>query len=101
MNAFTIDADNNITIHPTRKAARETDGGVFDTAETLAELIGPDNKRLVEIWNSLTGVTPVNRSSSTKLWCETIPLLSKTANQFELSTEAPTSAADQSDSQKT
>jgi hypothetical protein len=64
MNAFTIDADNNITIHPTRKAARETDGGVFDTAENLAELIGRDNKRLVEIWNSLTGVTPVKRFTS-------------------------------------
>jgi hypothetical protein len=65
MNAFTIDTDNNITVHATRKAARETGAPVFDTAENLAELIGPDNnKRLVEIWNSLTGVTPVKKFTS-------------------------------------
>jgi hypothetical protein len=64
MNAFTIDADNNITVHVTRKAARQTGAGVFDTAENLAELIGPDNKRLVEIWNSLTGVSPVKKFAS-------------------------------------
>src|SRR5277367_3383607 len=64
MHAYTIDADNNITVHPTRKAARETGAGVFDTAENFAELIGPDNKRLVEIWNSLTGVTPVSKFTS-------------------------------------
>ncbi|MGA2716066.1 MAG: DUF3489 domain-containing protein [Bryobacteraceae bacterium] len=64
MNAFTIDSDNNIAIHDTAKAARETGADVFDTAENLAELIGPDNKRLVEIWNSLTGVTPVKKFAS-------------------------------------
>jgi hypothetical protein len=64
MNAFTIDSDNNITVHATSKAARETGAGVFDSAENFAELIGPDNKRLVEIWNSLTGVTPVKKFTS-------------------------------------
>jgi hypothetical protein len=64
MNAFTIDADNNITVHATKKAARQTGAGVFDSAENLAELIGQDNKRLVEIWNSLTGVAPVKRFTS-------------------------------------
>ena len=64
MNAYTIDADNNITVHATRKAARETGAGVFDTAENLAELIGEDNKRLVAVWNSLTGVTPVKKFAS-------------------------------------
>jgi hypothetical protein len=64
MNAFTIDSDNNITVHATRKAARETGAGVFDTAQNLAELIGPDNRRLVAIWNSLTGVTPVKKFTS-------------------------------------
>src|SRR5579871_2224451 len=64
MNVFTIDADNNITIHATKKAARETGAGVFDTAENFAELIGPDNKRLIEIWNGLTGVTPVKKFTS-------------------------------------
>lgn len=64
MNTFTIDADNNITVHATRKAARDTGAGVFSTAENLAELIGPDNKRLVAIWNSLTGVTSVKKFTS-------------------------------------
>src|ERR1035438_3950461 len=61
MKAFTIDTENNITVHASRKAARETGLGVFATEEQLAELIGPDNKRLVEIWNGLTGVTPVTK----------------------------------------
>jgi Protein of unknown function (DUF3489) len=64
MNAFTIDAENHITIHPTRKAARDSGAGVFDTAENLAELIGEDNKRLVDIWNGLTDVTPVRKFAS-------------------------------------
>jgi hypothetical protein len=64
MTAFTIDSDNNIAVHATRKAARATGAGVFDTAENFAKLIGPDNKRLVEIWNGLTGVTPVRKFTS-------------------------------------
>jgi len=64
MHAFTIDTDNNITVHVTSKAARETGAAVFDTAETLAELIGLGHQRLVEIWNSLTGVTPVKKFNS-------------------------------------
>jgi hypothetical protein len=73
MKTFTIDAENNITLHPSRKAARDTGAGVFATEEQFADLIGPDNKRLVEIWNSLAGVTPVakfaNRSVATaRIW---------------------------------
>src|SRR5258708_182380 len=73
MKTFTIDADNNITVHSSRKAARETGAGVFATEEQLADLIGPDNNRLVEIWNGLAGVKPVtkfaNRKSATeRIW---------------------------------
>jgi hypothetical protein len=64
MNVFTIDADNNITVHATKKAARETGSDVFHTAAGFAELIGANNKRLVEIWNGLTGVTPVKKFTS-------------------------------------
>ena len=64
MKVFTIDTDNNITVHASRKLARETGADVFTTAENLAELIGPDSKRLVEIWNSLTGVKPVKKFTS-------------------------------------
>jgi hypothetical protein len=73
MKTFTIDSDHNITVHTSRKAARETGLGVFATEEQLADLIGPDNKRLVDIWNSLPGVKPVtkfaNRKSATeRIW---------------------------------
>jgi hypothetical protein len=67
MKAFSINADNDITVHASRKAARETEDGVFTTQEQLGELIGKDGKRLVEIWNSLTGVTSVKKFTSAKV----------------------------------
>ena len=48
MKTFTIDTDNNITVHASRKAARETGAGVFATEEQFADLIGPDNKCLAQ-----------------------------------------------------
>jgi len=66
MKHFTIDSDNNITVHASKKAARETGANVFSTEEQLAELIGADGKRLVEIWNSLTGVKPVSKFANRK-----------------------------------
>ena len=51
-------------MHATRKAARATGAGMFATAEGLADLIGADNKRLAEIWDSLTGVAPVKKFTS-------------------------------------
>ncbi len=41
MKTFTIDNENNITVHESRKAARETGAGVFATEVELADLIGP------------------------------------------------------------
>ena len=72
MKTFTIDAENNITLHPSRKAARDTGAGVFATEEQFADLIGPDNKRLVEIWNSLSGVKPVTKFANRKVATERI-----------------------------
>ena len=72
MKQFTIDAENTITVHASKKAARETGDGVFASAEQLAELIGTDNKRLVEIWNSLAGVTPVTKFANRKVATERI-----------------------------
>ena len=73
MKTFTIDADNNITVHTSKKAAKETGAPAFASEAEFAELIGTDNKRLVEIWNSLPGVTPVakfaNRKAATqRIW---------------------------------
>jgi hypothetical protein len=97
MNAYTIDADNNITVHTTRKAARETGAGVFDTAENLAELIGPDHKRLLEIWNGLTGVTPVKKFASRAIAARRIftevQKLASFAAEVPLETKAATPVA--------
>src|SRR5258708_38729627 len=66
MKTFTIDAENNITVHHSRKAARETGAGVFATEEQFADLIGPANTRLVEIWNGLAGAKPVTKAANRK-----------------------------------
>jgi Protein of unknown function (DUF3489) len=72
MKHFTIDTDNNITVHASKKAARETGAGVFSTEEQLADLIGPDSKRLVEIWNSLPGAKLVTKFANRKVATERI-----------------------------
>src|ERR1022692_1575263 len=73
MNHFTIDSANNITIHASRKAAKETGSPVFSNEVQFADAIGPDNKRLITIFNSLPGVKPVakfpNRKAATaRIW---------------------------------
>jgi hypothetical protein len=72
MKTFTIDDDNNITAHPFKKAARDTGAGIFASEEQFADVIGPDNKRLVEIWNSLPGVKPVAKFANRKVATERI-----------------------------
>jgi Protein of unknown function (DUF3489) len=72
MKHFTIDAENNITVHASRKAARDTGADLFATEEQFADLIGPENKRLVEIWNSLPGGKAVTKFTSRKTATERI-----------------------------
>src|ERR1039457_6221514 len=72
MKYFTIDAENNITAHANRQAARDTGAGVFSTEVQLADLIGPNNQRLIEIWNSLPGVKPVTKFANRKVATERI-----------------------------
>ena len=72
MKHFTIDTENHITVHASRKAARHMGAGVFATEVQFADLIGPDNKRLVEIWNSMPGVKPVTRFTTRKAATERI-----------------------------
>ena len=72
MKYFTIDNENNITAHANRQAARDTGAGVFSTEVQFADLIGPDNKRLLEIWNSLQGVKPVTKFANRKVATERI-----------------------------
>jgi hypothetical protein len=66
MKTFTINADNNITVHTSKKAARETGAPAFASEAEFADLIGTDNKRLVAIWNSIPGVTPVTKFANRK-----------------------------------
>ena len=64
MTIFTIDTEtNNITAHPTLKQAQAVPGAErFTEAESLAALAASwPASRLVEIWNSLPGVTPVRK----------------------------------------
>jgi Protein of unknown function (DUF3489) len=72
MKHFTIDNENNITLHANRQAARGTGAGVFASEIQFADLIGNDNKRLIEIWNRLPGVTPVKKFTNRQIATERI-----------------------------
>src|SRR5580658_33187 len=77
MTTFTIDTDNNITAHGTPEEAVATTATPFDSfasQKELAELAaGWPAERLVAIWNSLPGVTPVKKfkdrtTAATRIW---------------------------------
>ena len=60
MTTFTIDSDNNITAHTATPAS--ADGDAFNSEKQLAKLAAEwPGARVVEIWNSLAGVTPVKK----------------------------------------
>ena len=65
MTTFTIDAENNITAFATQAeaaAASTTPFDTFSSQKQLAELAGSwPAERLVEIWNSIPGVTAITR----------------------------------------
>ena len=65
MTTFTIDTDNNITAHGTPEEAAATTTTPFDSFGSQKELTeladGWPTERLVAIWNSLPGVTPVKK----------------------------------------
>jgi len=74
---FTIDAENNITAHATPEeaaAATATPFDSFSSHKELAELAKAwPAERLVAIFNSLTGVTPVesfksNKAAVARIW---------------------------------
>jgi hypothetical protein len=68
MTTFTIDTDNNITAHMTFDEGAAVVGAErFTTSGELAELAASwPAGRLVEIWNSLPGVSPVESFKNTK-----------------------------------
>ena len=71
MTTFTINEENNITAHPTPDHAEAAIGGgaqPFISQKQLAELAATwPAERLVAIWNTLAGVTPVETFKSSKV----------------------------------
>jgi hypothetical protein len=75
MKTFTIENEtNNITLHATGKEAEGVlNSERFSNEATLAKLAANwPTARLVEIWNSLPGVTPVTKFANRKLATERI-----------------------------
>jgi hypothetical protein len=75
MKAFSIDIENNITVHASAKAVPRAEGvEVFAGQKALAELAATwPASRLIEIWNSLPGVKPVRKftdrgTAVTRIW---------------------------------
>jgi Protein of unknown function (DUF3489) len=76
MKTFTIETEtNNITLHPTLEDAQAvSDSEHFGSAEDLAGLASEwTTARLLDIWNGIPGVTPVNKfkdkkTAVTRIW---------------------------------
>jgi hypothetical protein len=76
MKTYTIEKEtNNITAHPTAREAESVSGAErFGTAAALARLAANwPTARLVEIWNSLPGASPVKKfkdreSAVSRIW---------------------------------
>jgi len=68
MTAYTIDQENNVTAYASAKEANgQPHAETFSSAKELARLAGKGQaSRLVDIWNSLPGQTPVKRFTSRK-----------------------------------
>ena len=78
MTTFTIDCDNNITAFASLKEAKAADiagAEYFSSEEELAQLAaawpvagarGRGSSKLIELWNSLPGVTPVKKFTDRK-----------------------------------
>jgi hypothetical protein len=85
MKIFTIDAENNITIHASVKEAEAVPGSErFSNEAALAKLAANwPATRLVEIWNSLPGATEVKKfkdraTAASRIW-KAIQTLGETA----------------------
>ena len=77
MKTFTIDSENSITVYASKEEANQNQSeGVqlFNSEDQLAALAnGWGGQRLVEIWNTLPGFTPVKKftdrkTAVTRIW---------------------------------
>src|SRR3990172_12248587 len=94
MRTFTIDSENNITVFASMQQAKtsnETGAVIFTTQEELAKLAeGWPGGRLVEIWNSLPGATPVKKFTDRKT---AIARIWKAIQSLQPAPEVPEAAA--------
>src|SRR5580704_891567 len=95
MKSFTIDAENNITIHASVKEAEAVPNSErFSNEGALAKLAANwPAARLVEIWNSLPGESPVRKfkdraTAVGRIW-KAIQTLGQTAPAAEETAPAP------------
>jgi hypothetical protein len=76
MKTFTIDTDNNISVFASKKEAAAASTIPFDPFTSQSELadLATDwpMSRLVEIWNSIPGVTAVSKFTNPKIATERI-----------------------------
>jgi hypothetical protein len=76
MKTFTIDTDNNISVFTSKKEAAAASATPFDPFTSQSELadVATDwpMSRLVEIWNSIPGVTAVTKFTNRKVATERI-----------------------------
>lgn len=67
MMTFVIDAENNIIALASQQEAEAAEGELFASQQELAELAAAwPARRLVEIWNSIPGLTPVKKFTDRK-----------------------------------
>lgn len=70
MKTFTIDSENSITVYASKEEANQNQAEglqVFNSEEQLAALAdGWGGQRLVDVWNSLPGMTPVKKFTDRK-----------------------------------
>src|SRR5678815_4344012 len=86
MTTFAIDADNGITAFSNPDDAT---GQIFSTPEELAALVGDfSGARLVDLWNSIPGVTPVKKFMDRKAACRRIWAAAQSLETGNLATEA-------------
>ena len=90
MTTFVIDAENSITALSSQQA--DFEGEIFASQQELADLAAtwPAN-RLIEVWNSIAGLTPVKKFTSRKSAVARIwkAIQSLDGGAKEAATEAP------------
>jgi len=96
---FTITSDNNVTAHATLAEAQAVpEAQVVRTAKELAKLAAAwPAERLVEVHNSITGVTPAKKfkdrnTGAARIWKALQPLAEQLAAEAPKKADAPPTA---------